>query len=41
VLGQHTEEVLQELGYSAAQIAALQQAGAITPRVPVAASQPS
>jgi crotonobetainyl-CoA:carnitine CoA-transferase CaiB-like acyl-CoA transferase len=38
-LGQHTEEVLQELGYSAAQIAALQDAGAITPRLPKAAHQ--
>jgi crotonobetainyl-CoA:carnitine CoA-transferase CaiB-like acyl-CoA transferase len=36
-LGQHTEEVLQELGYSAAQIAALQQAGAISPRAPAVA----
>jgi crotonobetainyl-CoA:carnitine CoA-transferase CaiB-like acyl-CoA transferase len=40
-LGQHTEEVLQELGYSAAQIAALQQSGAITPRLPAASSVPS
>jgi crotonobetainyl-CoA:carnitine CoA-transferase CaiB-like acyl-CoA transferase len=40
-LGQHTKEVLQELGYSAAQIAALQQSGAITPRLPAASSVPS
>jgi crotonobetainyl-CoA:carnitine CoA-transferase CaiB-like acyl-CoA transferase len=40
-LGQHTEEVLQELGYSAAQIAALHQSGAITPRVPSESSVPS
>ncbi len=33
-LGQHTEEVLQALGYSADQIEALREAGAITPRVP-------
>jgi crotonobetainyl-CoA:carnitine CoA-transferase CaiB-like acyl-CoA transferase len=39
-LGQHTEEVLGELGYSAAQIALLQQAGAITPRLPAASSVP-
>lgn len=31
-LGQHTEEVLRELGYTAEHIAALQEAGAITPR---------
>jgi crotonobetainyl-CoA:carnitine CoA-transferase CaiB-like acyl-CoA transferase len=40
-LGQHTEEVLVELGYSAAQIAMLQQTGAITPRLPAASSVPS
>ena len=33
-LGQHTDEVLQALGYSADQIEALREAGAITPRVP-------
>jgi len=32
-LGQHTEEVLAELGYSAKQIEALQAAGVVTPRV--------
>jgi crotonobetainyl-CoA:carnitine CoA-transferase CaiB-like acyl-CoA transferase len=31
-LGQHTEHVLQELGYTADEIAALEAAGAITPR---------
>jgi crotonobetainyl-CoA:carnitine CoA-transferase CaiB-like acyl-CoA transferase len=38
-LGQHTEEVLQELGYTATQIATLRQTGAITPRLPKAAQQ--
>ena len=38
-LGQHTEEVLQELGYSTAQITALHNAGAITPRLPKATQQ--
>ena len=33
-LGQHTAEVLAELGYSAEQIEALKAAGAVTPRVP-------
>lgn len=33
-LGQHTEEVLAELGYSASQIEALRAAGVVTPRVP-------
>ena len=37
-LGQHTEEVLAELGYSAAEIAALYTTGAITPRLPQAVS---
>lgn len=32
-LGQHTQDVLAELGYSAEQIEALQVAGAVTPRV--------
>jgi crotonobetainyl-CoA:carnitine CoA-transferase CaiB-like acyl-CoA transferase len=40
-LGQHTEAVLTELGYSAAEIAALYESGAITPRVPAAAHQPA
>jgi crotonobetainyl-CoA:carnitine CoA-transferase CaiB-like acyl-CoA transferase len=38
-LGQHTEEVLQELGYSAAQIAVLRASGAIVPRLPASAQQ--
>lgn len=33
-LGQHTEEVLAELGYSAKQIEALKATGVVTPRVP-------
>jgi crotonobetainyl-CoA:carnitine CoA-transferase CaiB-like acyl-CoA transferase len=33
-LGQHTEEVLAELGYSTAEVAALYSSGAITPRLP-------
>ena len=32
-LGQHTDDVLAELGYSVEQIEALQASGAITPRV--------
>jgi crotonobetainyl-CoA:carnitine CoA-transferase CaiB-like acyl-CoA transferase len=37
-LGEHTEEVLAELGYSAAEVAALYTSGAITPRVAQAVS---
>jgi len=39
VLGQHTEEVLAELGYSATEVEALYSAGAITPRLPQTISQ--
>jgi crotonobetainyl-CoA:carnitine CoA-transferase CaiB-like acyl-CoA transferase len=38
-LGQHTEEILAELGYSAADIAALYASHAITPRIPKPVSQ--
>lgn len=40
-LGQHTEEVLQELGYTTEQIATLRDTGAIMPRVPKAVQQQS
>ncbi len=40
-LGQHTEGILGELGYSANDIAARQEAGAITPRPIAEAQQPS
>jgi crotonobetainyl-CoA:carnitine CoA-transferase CaiB-like acyl-CoA transferase len=40
-LGQHTDEVLEELGYSAEQIAVLRDAGAITPRLPKSEQQSS
>jgi crotonobetainyl-CoA:carnitine CoA-transferase CaiB-like acyl-CoA transferase len=40
-LGQHTNEVLEELGYTAAEIAALYASKAITPRAPVTTLPPN